>query len=228
MKLSVVMPVYNEKDTIGKVIDEVLKQEMVHELIIVDDGSRDGTRDILKERASDSRIKLILQERNMGKGAALRRGFREATGEVTIVQDADHEYDPAEYRNLIRPIERGDADVVYGTRLLGGRPQRAHMFWHKLGNSVITLVADILYNTTLTDIETGYKMIKTTLLKDINIRSNGFAFEPEVTAKILRKRARIYEVPISYYGRTYEEGKKIFWYHGVEAIWALIRYRLFD
>lgn len=228
MKLSVVMPVYNEKDSILKVIDRVLSQDIVHEVIIVDDGSNDGTRELLMQSALDSRIKVLLHDKNMGKGAALRTGFQLATGDVTVVQDADHEYDPAEYKALMAPIERGDADAVYGSRLSGGRPQRAYFFWHKIGNNFITLFANILYNTTLSDIETGYKMVRTSLLKEINIKSNGFAIEPELTAKLLKKKARVYEVPISYYGRTYAEGKKIFWYHGIEAIWALLKYKFVD
>jgi len=228
MRLSVVIPVYNEKETILGVIEDVLRQQEVHEVIVVDDGSKDGTRELLKEHKPDSRVKLIFHERNMGKGAALRTGFAEAEGEVMVVQDADQEYDPSEYRALIMPIIRGEADAVYGSRLSGGRPQRAYMFWHKVGNNLITLIANILYNTTLTDIETGYKMVKTSILKQITIKSKGFAIEPELTAKILKRRARVYEIPISYYGRTYAEGKKIRWYHGLEAIWTLIRYRFFD
>ena len=228
MRLSVVMPVYNEKDTISQIIDRVLKETIVYELIIVDDCSSVGTREHLKKSKLDPKVKIFFHDKNMGKGAALRTGFAKVTGDVLIVQDADLEYDPVEYNNLIAPIERGDADVVYGTRLSGGRPQRVHMFWHKMGNTLITFVADVLYNTTLTDLETGYKMIKTEIMKDITIKSNGFGFEPEVTAKILKKKARLYEIPISYYGRTYDEGKKIFWYHGLEALWALVKYKFFD
>ncbi len=222
MKLTVVMPVYNEKKTILKVIDRVLKEEKVHEVLVIDDGSADGTRELLLRSALDSRVKVLLHDKNMGKGAALRTGFAMATGDVTIVQDADCEYDPAEYNNLLDPIEKGEADVVYGSRLSGGRPQRAYMFWHKMGNNAITLFANMLYNTTLSDIETGYKLIKTSLLKEITIKSNGFAIEPEITAKMLKKRARIYEVPISYYGRTYAEGKKIVWRDGVRALWVIV------
>jgi len=228
MKLSVVIPVYNEKNTILKIIERVLREDIVYEVILVDDGSRDGTRELLKNTNLDPKVKAFFHDKNIGKGAALQMGFKEVTGEVTIVQDADMEYDPTEYKNLIEPIKRGEADVVYGTRLTGGKPQRAHLFWHKLGNSLITFFADILYNTTLSDIETCYKMIRTPLLKEINIKSNGFGFEPEITAKILKKKARVYEVPISYYGRSYDEGKKIFWWHGFEAIWTLIKYRFID
>ncbi|MFH1753513.1 MAG: glycosyltransferase family 2 protein [Candidatus Omnitrophota bacterium] len=228
MKLSVVMPVYNEKYTILKVIDRVLKEDSVYEIIAVDDGSTDGTKDLLLGGGLDRRVKVLTHDKNMGKGAALRTGFAAASGDVTLVQDADCEYDPAEYNNLLGPILKGEADAVYGSRLSGGRPQRAYMFWHKLGNNAITLFANVLYNTTLSDIETGYKLIKTPLLKEIAIKSNGFGIEPEITAKLLKKRARVYEVPISYYGRTYAEGKKIFWYHGVEALWALLKYRFVD
>ncbi len=228
MNLSVVLPVYNEKQTVLKVIERVLEIDFVHEIIVVDDGSSDGTGDFLKKAPPHPKVKMFFHEKNKGKGAALRTGFKEVSGEVTIIQDADMEYDPSEYVNLIKPIEKGEADVVYGSRLTGGRPQRAYMFWHKLGNSFITLVCDILYNTTLTDIETGYKMIRTRLLKEIIIRSNGFEFEPEITAKILKKRMRVYELPISYYGRTYAEGKKIHWYDGFGALWTLIKYRFIN
>ena len=228
MKLSVVMPVYNEKETVFKIIERVLKEDVVYELIVVDDCSKDGTADLLKNASFDPRVKTFFHDKNKGKGAALRTGFKEITGEVAVVQDADLEYDPAEYKRLLEPIERGEADVVYGTRLSGGRPQRAHFFWHKLGNTFITFFADLLYNTTLTDIETCYKMIRTPLLRKMNIKSNGFGFEAEFTAKILKPRFRVYEVPISYYGRGYSEGKKIFWYHGFEAIWTLVKYRFID
>lgn len=228
MRLSVVMPVYNEKGTILKAIESVLKEDVVHELIVVDDGSKDGTKELLQKTDLDPRVKFLMHDENMGKGAALRTGFKKIDGDVVVVQDADCEYDPAEYSALIAPIERGDADAVYGTRLSGGRPQRAYLFWHKVGNTLITFVANILYNTTLSDIETGFKMIRTPLLKEMNIESKGFAIEPEITAKILKRKARVYEVPISYYGRTYDEGKKIFWYHGFEAIWTLIKYRFID
>ncbi|NQT06834.1 MAG: glycosyltransferase family 2 protein [Candidatus Omnitrophica bacterium] len=228
MRLSVVIPVYNEKGTIFKIIDRVLQESMVSEVIVVDDYSVDGTKELLKERKLDPKVKLFFHDRNKGKGAALRTGFKEVSCDVVIVQDADLEYDPSDYKNLMIPIERGDADVVYGTRLSGGRPQRVHMFWHKVGNNVISIIADILFNATLTDIETGYKMIRTSLLKELNIKSNGFGFEPEFTAKVLKRQARVYEVPIAYYGRTYAEGKKIFWYHGLEAILTLIKYRFVD
>lgn len=228
MKLSVVMPVYNEKDTVLKIIERVLKEDIVYEVIVVDDCSSDGTREILKKARFGPRVKLFFHDKNLGKGGALRTGFKNVNGAVAVVQDADLEYDPSDYKYLMEPIERGEADAVYGTRVSGGRPQRAHLFWHKVGNTFITFFADMLYNTTLTDIETGYKMIRAEILKDIDIKSNGFGIEPEITAKLLKKKARIYEVPISYYGRTYAEGKKIFWYHGVEALWTLLKYKFTD
>jgi len=226
LSLSVVMPAYNEKDTIREIVGKVLSEGIVKELIIVDDGSKDGTRDILTELASKNpKIKLTFHEKNQGKGGALRTGFGQVTGDVVIIQDADLEYEPAEYKELMQPIQRGKADVVYGSRLTFAKPQRAYMFWHRVGNKLVTLFAGLLYNTTLTDIETCYKMFRADLLKDMRIESNGFEIEPEITAKLLRKRLRIYEVPISYYGRTYDEGKKIFWYHGFGALWTLLKYR---
>ncbi len=228
--LSVVMPVYNEKNTINKIIDKVLKLDMVKELVIVDDGSADGTRDILKQAAAqDSRIKVILHDRNSGKGAALRTGFKAVSGEIITVQDADLEYDPNEFLEMIRPIEEGVADVVYGSRLSGGKPQRVHMFWHKIGNSVITFAMNFMFNSTLSDIETCYKMFRKNVIECIDIRSNDFSVEPELTAKILKNKSlRIYEVPISYYGRNYAEGKKISWKHGFGALWAILKYRFVD
>ncbi|MBI4335858.1 MAG: glycosyltransferase family 2 protein [Candidatus Omnitrophica bacterium] len=225
LSLSVVMPVYNEKETIGEMTGKVLAVDIVKELIIVDDGSVDGTRDILKSWKPDPRIKILFHDKNQGKGAALQTGFREARGDVIVIQDADLEYEPEEFREMIAPIQKGRADVVYGSRLTSAKPQRAYLFWHKVGNTLVTLFAGILYNTTLTDIETCYKMFRADLLKDLKIESNGFEVEPELTAKLLKKKLRIYEVPISYYGRSYEEGKKIFWWHGFGALWTLVRYK---
>lgn len=227
--LSVVMPVYNEKRTIVKIIEKVLSLPMVKELVIVDDGSTDGTRDILKLSAQDSRVRVVLHEKNSGKGAALRTGFKNVTGDIVVVQDADLEYDPNEFIEMARPIEDGLADVVYGSRLSGGKPQRVYMFWHKVGNNVITFLMNFLFNSTLTDIETCYKMFRRSVVDGITIRSNGFSVEPELTAKILKnKNLRIYEMPISYYGRSYSEGKKISWKHGFGAIAAILKYRLMD
>ncbi len=227
--LSVVMPVYNEKNTILKIIDRVLRLDIVKELIVVDDGSKDGTRDALAATRFDPRVKIILREKNAGKGAALRTGFAEVSGEIVAVQDADLEYDPNEFLEMIKPIEEGFADVVYGSRLSGGKPQRVYMFWHKIGNGFITFLMNILFNSTLTDIETCYKMFRKSVIDGIKIKSNDFAVEPELTAKILKNKSlRVYELPISYYGRSYAEGKKISWKDGFGAIATIIRFRISD
>ena len=226
--LSIVMPVYNEKNTVLEIANKVLRLESLKELIIVDDGSTDGTRDLIQKTEFGPKVQKVFHEKNMGKGACLRTGFEKATGEIVGIQDSDLEYDPDEFTELIAPIQKGVADVVYGSRLWGGRPQRAHMFWHLVGNRFLTLVADVLYNTTLTDIETCYKVFRQDILKGIRIKSNGFSVEPELTAKILKKKLKVYEMPISYYGRTYEEGKKINWKHGFSALWTLIKYRFVD
>lgn len=227
MKLSVVIPVYNEKRTIEEILKRVKAVDIEKEIIVVDDGSTDGTREILKNIQEDG-ISIYYHDKNKGKGAALRTGFRYVTGDIVIIQDADLEYDPNEYPALIEPIKKGFADVVYGSRLSGGRPQRVYMFWHKLGNAFLTLLTNFLYNTTLTDMETGYKVFKSQVIKNLTINSKGFSVEPEITAKIFKRKYRVYEVPISYYGRTYEEGKKISWKHGLSAIWTLLWYRFFD
>ena len=222
--LSVVMPCYNERDTIREIVARVQAVPMNIELIVVDDGSTDGTRDILAEIEQNG-ARVIYREKNEGKGAALCDGFAAANGDVIVVQDADLEYDPAEYSDLYDPIRRGAADVVYGTRF-GGKPQRVHMFWHKVGNRMLTTLANLLFNCTLTDMETCYKMFRREVVKDMTIRARGFDFEPEFTAKILKPaKWRIYEVPISYYGRTYAEGKKITWRDGFIAVWTLLRER---
>ena len=227
--LSVVMPVYNEKNTIEKIIEKVLKLDFVKELIIVDDGSTDGTKEILQKRTFGPKVKKFFHEKNLGKGAALQTGFKHATAEIVAIQDADLEYDPNEFRELTEPIKRGVADVVYGTRLSGGKPQRVYMFWHKLGNSVITFLMNILFNSTLSDIETCYKVFKKEVIQSLVIKSRGFSVEPEITAKILKKKnLRIYELPISYYGRTYQEGKKITWRHGIFAVVTIVWYRFFN
>ncbi len=224
--LSVIMPVFNEKNTVTKIIEKVLMIEAVKELIIVDDGSTDGTRELLKGARFNDRVKVFFHDRNMGKGASLRTGFEKASGEIIVTQDADLEYDPHEFSAMMRPIEEGVADVVYGSRLSGGRPQRVYFFWHKVGNDLLTFITDLLYNSTLTDMETGYKMFKKDVIKAIRIDSNRFSVEPELTAKILKnKKLRVYEIPISYYGRTYAEGKKITWREGFGAIWTLLKYR---
>lgn len=225
MKLSVIMPVYNEKNTIKEIIRRVRAADIGDidkEIIIVDDGSTDGTRDILKMEA-DSSIKVYLQERNQGKGAAVKRGLREITGDLVIIQDADLEYDPAEYVKLIKPILAGKAEVVYGSRFTGER--RNMLFWHMVGNRFLSLVTNVLYNTTLSDMETCYKTFTREALEGIEIKSDKFELEPEITAKILKRKIRIYEVPISYAGREAHEGKKITWKDGIGALWTLIKYR---
>ena len=224
LSLSVVMPTYNEKGTINEIIEKVLAVDIVKQLIIVDDSSTDGTKEILQQLASP-RIKIMYHQKNQGKGAALRTGFKEVTADVVAIQDADLEYDPAEFKEMIAPMQKGKADVVYGTRLTSAKPQRAYLFWHKVGNKFITFLTGIMYNTTLTDIETCYKMFRADLLKELNLKSKSFEIEPELTAKLLKMQLRIYEVPISYYGRSYQEGKKIHWWHGVHAVWTLIKYR---
>ena len=227
--LSVVMPAYNEKETVLTIIDKVLKLEIVKELIIVDDCSTDGTRELLKRTAFDGRVRIFFHDRNQGKGAALRTAFQYVTGAVVTIQDADLEYDPNEFVEMIRPIQEGMDDVVYGSRLSGGKPQRVYMFWHRVGNGFLTFLANLLYNTTLSDMETCYKMFRREVIQQITIKSNDFAVEPELTAKIFKnKRLRVYELPISYYGRTFEEGKKISWRHGIGAMLALLKYRFMD
>jgi glycosyltransferase involved in cell wall biosynthesis len=224
--LSVVIPVYNEKATILHIIAKVLKLDFVGEILVVDDGSTDGTRELLKETPFDDRVKLFFHDRNRGKGAALRTGFGHVSGEIVAIQDADLEYDPGEFAEMIRPILDGAADVVYGSRLSGGKPQRVHLFWHRMGNGFLTFLTDLLYNTTLSDMETCYKMFKKSVLDTIRIESDDFSVEPELTAKICKnKQWRIYEIPISYYGRSYAEGKKITWRHGVSALWTLLKFR---
>jgi glycosyltransferase involved in cell wall biosynthesis len=224
--LSVVIPVYNERETIQKIIAKVLKLGFIKEVLVVDDDSTDGTRELLQQVKWDGRVKVFFHDRNRGKGAALRTGFGHVTGEIVAIQDADLEYDPVEFVEMIQPILDGVADVVYGSRLSGGKPQRVHLFWHRMGNGFLTFMTDLLYNTTLTDMETCYKMFRREVLETIRIESDNFSVEPELTAKICKnKRWRIYELPISYYGRSYSEGKKITWIHGVSALWTLIKYR---
>jgi glycosyltransferase involved in cell wall biosynthesis len=224
--LSVVMPVYNERETVEEIIRRVLAVPVRMELIVVDDGSKDGTREILAELQRELGFSLVLQERNQGKGAALRRGFQEVKGDLVVIQDADLEYSPEEYPELIELICQGRADVVYGSRFLGRH--RVFMFSHYLGNRVLTLLTNILYNTMLTDMETCYKVMRSEIVKGMNLQSNGFGIEPEMTAKIFKARHRVYEVPITYDGRGYEQGKKITWRDGVVALWVLLKYRVTD
>ncbi len=226
MLLSVIIPVYNEKSTVLPLLEKVLAVPLEKEVVIVDDGSTDGTREILATvRHPEARV--ILHDRNRGKGAAIRTAIPEVRGEITIIQDADLEYDPAEYPRLIKPILDGVADVVYGSRFLGGE-RRALLFTHAVGNKVLTFLSNLCTNLNLTDMETCYKVFRTQLLKSITIRSNRFNFEPEITAKIAKRRARVVEVAISYWGRDYHEGKKIGWRDGVSALITIVRYWLFD
>jgi len=222
--LSVVMPAYNEQETIEEMIRRVLAVPIRIELIVVDDGSKDQTREILARLSKELPIKVILQPVNAGKGSALRRGFEEVTGDLVIIQDADLEYSPEEYPEFIALICEGRADVVYGSRFLGRH--RVFMFTHYLGNVFLTFVANVLYNTMLTDMETCYKVMRIEVLKSFRLKSDGFGIEPEMTAKIFKRGYRVYEVPITYDGRGYEEGKKITWRDGIVALWVLLRYRL--
>jgi glycosyltransferase involved in cell wall biosynthesis len=228
MKLSVIMPVYNERSTIETIIDRVNDVGLADEVIIVDDGSTDGTRDILHELSSKhENIQLILHEKNQGKGAAVRTGINAAQAELILIQDADLEYDPRDYAALLKPIEEGIADVVYGSRFLGA-PRRVTMFWHMVANKLLTFMTNLLYNSILTDMETGYKLFRREIIKDIPLNSKRFEFEPEITAKLLKRKVRIFEVPITFNPREYEEGKKIGLPDAFEAIWALLKYRFVD
>jgi glycosyltransferase involved in cell wall biosynthesis len=245
MKLSVVIPVYNERAFIEEVLSRVQATPFPKEILVVDDCSTDGTRDVLRSLEERQRagqegvalqnvngrldlggIRFFFQERNQGKGAALRRGFAEVTGDIVLVQDADLEYDPRDYEKLLAPILDGRADVVYGSRFLGG-PQRVHYFWHYVGNKFLTLLSDVLTNLKLTDMETCYKVLRVEVLKSLRLKSDRFGFEAECTAKIAKGNWRIYEVPISYSGRTYAEGKKITWKDGLSTLWFILRYNLF-
>lgn len=224
--LSVVIPVYNEHQTVEQILSKVSEQPMVSEIIVIDDGSSDGTREILKGYLNDHRFKVLFQEKNLGKGAALRSGFTMATGDIIIIQDADLEYDPCDFTVLIEPILSNNADVVFGSRFLGG-PHRVLYFWHYLGNRMLTFLSNLTTNLNLTDMEVCYKAFRREVLQQIPLRCRRFGFEPEITAKVARLGVRIYEVPIRYYGRTYSEGKKIGWKDGLAALWWIFRFGLF-
>ncbi len=229
MQVSVVIPCYNEKDTICTIVAKVKASGVnLHEIVIVDDCSKDGTRDILRDTLEkDPLCKVFYHEKNKGKGGALATGFKSATGDVVIIQDADLEYDPAEYPRLLRPILDGRADVVFGSRFAGGDAHRVVYFWHMMGNKFLTMVSNMFTNINLTDMETCYKVFRREVLEKITIEEERFGFEPEITAKLARQRCRIYEVGISYSGRTYEEGKKIGWRDGFRALYAIVKYNLF-
>ncbi|MEE8209759.1 MAG: glycosyltransferase family 2 protein [bacterium] len=228
MKLSVIVPVYNERPFIEEILRRVEAVPFDKEIIVVDDGSTDGTREILEKLEAEGGITVLYHPRNRGKGAAIRTALPHVSGELVIIQDADLEYDPDDYPDLIAPFEKGLCDVVYGTRLVRGKAQRVHLFWHYVGNRFLTLVTNILFNATLSDMETGYKVFKADLLKSLKLQANRFDIEPEMTAKVLKRRCRVFEVPIAYYGRNYDEGKKITWRDGLVALWTLLKYRLRD
>lgn len=227
MNLSVVIPVYNEVNNIREIINRVQNQKLASEIVVVDDGSKDGTRDALKELDGKNFVRVILHEVNQGKGAAVVTGLKAAKGDILLIQDADLEYDPRDYPMLMQPILEGLADVVYGSRFLGAA-HRVTMFWHMIANRLLTFMTNILYNTILTDMETGYKVFRREVIEGMNIRSKRFDFEPEFTAKILKRHYRIFEVPITFNPRDYSQGKKIKLHDAFAAVWTLLKYRFVD
>ncbi|HEX4623753.1 MAG TPA: glycosyltransferase family 2 protein [Solirubrobacteraceae bacterium] len=222
MRVSFLIPAYNESRTIGEVLDRVAALPLDKQVIVIDDGSTDDTAALVEARDGV----LLLRQHNQGKGAAIRHAIEHIDGEIAVIQDADMEYDPAEVPRLIEPIARGAADVVYGSRLRGGEAQRAYMFWHLVGNRFLSLLTGVLYNTTISDMETGYKAFRSAVLRSLDLRQSDFAIEPEITAKVCLRNLRVYELPISYYGRTYEEGKNITWRDGFKAVWVLFSTRV--
>jgi len=221
------MPVYNERDTLQEIVQQVMDTGLIHEIVIVDDGSTDGSDEIMRQWIDDAVIKVLFHEGNKGKGSAVRTAIQKAEGEIFLIQDADLEYDPRDYEKLIKPIEEGRADVVYGSRFIGG-PARKVYFWHRVGNILLTLMTNILYNIDLTDMETCYKCFRADVVRNMPLRSKRFELEPEITAKIAKRGYRIFEIPISYYGREYDEGKKISGWDAFPAMWALLKYRFVD
>jgi glycosyltransferase involved in cell wall biosynthesis len=226
VKLSVVVPCYNERETIHQIVAAISAIPIEKEIVIVDDCSKDGTRDELAKLATQPGIRVVYHEVNQGKGAALRTGFQSASGDIVIIQDADLEYDPREYPKLMQPILEGRADVVYGSRFAGGESHRVLYFWHSMGNKFLTLLSNIFSDLNLTDMETCYKVFRREVLQQITVEENRFGFEPEITAKVAKLRCRVYEVGISYAGRTYDEGKKIGWKDGVRAVWCIVKYNM--
>ena len=227
MKLTVLIPVYNERQTIREIVGRVLAQQVADEILIVDDGSIDGTREILKEFEGKNPLRVIYHEHNQGKGAAVRTGLDHAQGDVILIQDADLEYDPRDYPMLLKPLEEGVADIVYGSRFLGA-PRKTAMFWHMVANKLLTLLTNILFDTILSDMETGYKVFRREVVEGVTLHARRFEFEPEFTAKVLKRGYRIYEVPITFNPRDYDEGKKIGLKDAFEAVWTLLKYRLVD
>ncbi len=227
MNLSVIIPVYNEVDNIQEILKRVKSTKLAWEIIVVDDGSKDGTRDVLQKLEGKGGVRVILHEHNKGKGAAVRTGLQAALGDIILIQDADLEYSPHDYPILLEPIKNGTADVVYGSRFLGG-PRRVAMFWHMVANYLLTFMTNILYNTILSDMETGYKVFRREVIKDMPLHASRFDFEPEFTAKVLKRKYRIFEVPISFNPRDYSQGKKIKFKDAFEAVWTLLKYRFVD
>jgi glycosyltransferase involved in cell wall biosynthesis len=229
MKLSIIIPCYNEAKTIDKIIQKILEGTYYEkEIIVIDDGSNDDTLEILKTKLFNKIDSLIINDKNYGKGYSIRRGIEAATGEIIIIQDADLEYDPSEYKKLIEPIKNGIADVVYGSRFVGSSEKRVHLYWHRVGNFLLTQLSNMFSNINLTDMETCYKVFKSSVIKKINLKENRFGFEPEITAKIAKEKIRIFEVGIKYFGRSYNEGKKIGWKDGFSAIRCILYYNFFD
>jgi glycosyltransferase involved in cell wall biosynthesis len=228
VRVSFIVPAYNEAATIADVLERVAALDLDAQIVVVDDGSTDGTATIAERFAAGRDGVVLVRQPNQGKGSAVRAGIAHVDGEITVIQDADLEYDPADVPMLIEPIVRGVADVVFGSRLSGGRPQRAYLFWHLVGNRFLSFLTNLLFNTTLSDMETGYKAFRTEVLRALDLRQDDFGIEPEIAAKVCKRKLRIYELPIAYYGRTYEEGKKITWRDGIKAIWVLLSVRLGD
>jgi glycosyltransferase involved in cell wall biosynthesis len=226
MRVSFLIPAHDEERTIGEVLERIDALDLDAEVVVVDDGSTDGTAAIVEGWAAEHEGVVLIRQANRGKGAALRAAMPHATGEIVVIQDADMEYDPADVPTLIEPLVRGAADAVYGSRLTGGRPQRAYLFWHRVGNRFLSLFTGVLFNTTLSDMETGYKAFRADVLRSLNLTRDDFTIEPEITGELCRRHLRIYETPIAYYGRTYDEGKEITWHDGFKAIWTLLLVRV--